>query len=247
MERSVEFELAELGVAAPSQLAFRGAALEWLAGAVRHDAAFFHALNPRVPIETGVWRALDTAAIAASRRRWDQYAVDLGRWRDAALARGGVAADTDVFSVRERARLPYFVEFARPLCIRTCALVHLLVRGRISAVVGLCRTRAAAGAFSASDLATLRRAAPVLALGDAVHHALPYPAPLAQQRVVCVDERLSARQRDVVAHVALGHTNAQIARALGASPHTIRNQLAAIFRVIGAANRAELVRLAVLR
>jgi DNA-binding CsgD family transcriptional regulator len=47
--------------------------------------------------------------------------------------------------------------------------------------------------------------------------------------------------------VALGHTNDAIARALGLSPNTLRNHLAEVFRRLGAANRADVVRLSVLR
>jgi DNA-binding CsgD family transcriptional regulator len=63
----------------------------------------------------------------------------------------------------------------------------------------------------------------------------------------CFDQRLTPRQRDIVERVALGHTNDQIGEALGLSPNTVRNLLTETRRRLGAANRAELVRLAVLR
>ena len=66
-------------------------------------------------------------------------------------------------------------------------------------------------------------------------------------RLVCGDGRLTPRQRVIVEHVALGHTNAEIAEALGLSANTLRNHLSAIFARVGASNRAELVRLAVLQ
>jgi DNA-binding CsgD family transcriptional regulator len=40
--------------------------------------------------------------------------------------------------------------------------------------------------------------------------------------------------------VALGFTNREIALACGTSPHTVRNQLAAIFRKAEVTTRAEL-------
>jgi DNA-binding CsgD family transcriptional regulator len=70
-------------------------------------------------------------------------------------------------------------------------------------------------------------------------------APPTQLR--CSDQRLTPRQRELVERVALGHTNAQIAAALSLSENTVRNLLTATRQRIGAANRAELVRLAVLR
>ena len=244
---SLEHELAEIAIRVTSQRLFREAALERLGRSVHFDAAFFDALNPRVPVENGVWSGFDLTAINASARQWDQYAVDLARWRDAALDAGGVAVDTDVFSSRERSRLHYFTDFARPLGIKSCALVHLLVRGRLIAGVGLCRTGTSKRSFNDAETNLLRRVAAVLALGDAAHQLAPQVAPLAERRVVCVDERLSLRQREIVACVALGHTNAQIAKIVTLSPNTVRNSLAEIFRVIGVANRAELVRHAVLR
>ena len=72
------------------------------------------------------------------------------------------------------------------------------------------------------------------------------PLASADHAPACVDGRLTARQRDIVSRVALGQTNAQIATALGLSANTVRNHLARVFARIGASNRAELVRLAVL-
>ncbi len=64
-------------------------------------------------------------------------------------------------------------------------------------------------------------------------------------RLACTDQRLTPRQRAIVEHVALGHTNAQIGLALGLSPYSVRNQLVQVFAAVGASNRADLVRLAV--
>lgn len=62
----------------------------------------------------------------------------------------------------------------------------------------------------------------------------------------CEDQWLTGRQREIVEHVAMGHTNGAIAQAMGISPNTLRNHLVEVFRRLGAANRAEVVRLAVL-
>lgn len=240
--------LARAGTEADSQRSFRERALDLLAECVPHDAAFFHALNPRVPLEAGVWRGLDLGVLAQSLAHWDQYAVDLARWRTAALAHEGVAVDTEVFAPSERKRLHYFEHFARPLGIRHCALVHLVVRGRVLSVVALVRTRSAA-LYTEAETALLRSVAPVLALADAAQQSEPVVAPLASSDLAprCVDTRLTPRQQDIVSRVALGQTNAQIASALGLSANTIRNQLVLAMERLGAGNRAEVVRLAVLR
>ncbi|MEU3613457.1 helix-turn-helix transcriptional regulator [Streptomyces sp. NPDC006872] len=58
--------------------------------------------------------------------------------------------------------------------------------------------------------------------------------------------RLTARQRQVLAHAANGLTNAQIGRQLALSPPTINRHLAAIYKALGARDRANAVALALL-
>jgi DNA-binding NarL/FixJ family response regulator len=58
------------------------------------------------------------------------------------------------------------------------------------------------------------------------------------------EELLSRRERDVVALLAEGLTNRDIARELGISPCTVRNYLSQIFDKVGASTRTELVRFA---
>jgi DNA-binding NarL/FixJ family response regulator len=93
----------------------------------------------------------------------------------------------------------------------------------------------------------LRALAPGIALADTLHATLDQ----AQQReiplkLVCRDQRLTARQREVAELLALGHTNEAIATALGVSANTTRNHLAKMFTRLGAANRTEFVRLVTL-
>lgn len=57
---------------------------------------------------------------------------------------------------------------------------------------------------------------------------------------------LTARQREVLALVANGNTNAVIARHLGLAPETINRHLAIIYRALGARDRANAVALALL-
>ena len=64
---------------------------------------------------------------------------------------------------------------------------------------------------------------------------------------MCRDKRLTERQREIVEHVALGHTNAEIGAAIGLSVRTVRNLLVAIMKRLDASNRADVVRVAVLR
>jgi DNA-binding NarL/FixJ family response regulator len=52
-------------------------------------------------------------------------------------------------------------------------------------------------------------------------------------------DALTAREREIAAHVARGHTNAEIAQALHISPGTVKNHLAAIQGKLGTRNRVE--------
>ncbi len=53
-------------------------------------------------------------------------------------------------------------------------------------------------------------------------------------------DRLTASERDVVARVLRGQSNAAIASVRGTSPRTIANQLAAIYAKLGVRSRREL-------
>ena len=78
---------------------------------------------------------------------------------------------------------------------------------------------------------------PVLQLGD--------------ERQVEVGEtvgvRLSPRERQIFEYLIRGFRNDDIARALGTSPATVRNQLVRLYRKTGVATRSELVGLATSR
>ncbi|WP_425608793.1 response regulator transcription factor [Streptomyces albipurpureus] len=53
--------------------------------------------------------------------------------------------------------------------------------------------------------------------------------------------RLSAREIEVIAHIAQGHNNQQTGEALGISPLTVKAHLRRAFRVLRARDRAHAV------
>lgn len=237
-------ELALLGTTSPSLPAFRASVLERLRSVVPFDAAIFHALSPRVPLGTGATLGLDLEALAASVPGWDEVAVTLGRLRDLANA-DLVATDRAAFPLGSTHRAHFDRIVGKPFRARALVAVHLVVRGSVRAAVLLMRRRDPP--FSDGEVALLKRLAPTLALADAAQSALD-DAPTASTpvRLICTDQRLTPRQREIVEHVAFGHTNEAIAKALGVTVHALRNHLVRIFARIGASNRADLVRLAVL-
>jgi len=236
--------LEQLAVQATSLRAYRAGVLESLRALVGFDAAVFHALSPRVPLETGVLVGIDPAVVARSRSRWDDLAVELGALRALADQRL-VATDRDAFPLGSRNRARFERHITRPFGMQSVCLVHLVVRDSVRAVIlFLSRKRRS---FDASVVQALRELAPAIAVADTLHASLDgAPGAALPRRLVCRDERLTPRQREIVEHVALGHTNANIAKALRLSPNTARNHLARIFARLGASNRADLIRLAVL-
>jgi DNA-binding NarL/FixJ family response regulator len=87
------------------------------------------------------------------------------------------------------------------------------------------------------------RGEPVLSPGVArqvMAHAAAAPQPVGDPRL----ERLTARERDVLAALADGDDNAAVARALSLSPETVRTYVHRILAKLDAGSRAHLVAIA---
>ena len=76
-----------------------------------------------------------------------------------------------------------------------------------------------------------------LPLEGTMSNALPRPVP----------PRISPRQREVLWLIASGHTQGEVAAALGIALETIKNHMAQLYRAFGARNDAHLAALAVAR
>ena len=246
-ELALSLAVAAAGTEARSLVALRERVVELVLAEVPADAAVLHALSPRVPLETAVVRGLSREALAASALSWDETAVTLQPLRARATELDGVARDTDAFPLGSPSRARFEAVITLPTGMHFALIAHLVVRGRIIGALVLFRARPSGG-FSDAEAALLRRLAPVIAVADALHQALDgAPSGSVPTRLRCEDQRLTRRQREIVEHVAMGHTNEAIARALGVSANTLRNHLAEVFRRLDAANRADVVRLSVLR
>jgi len=184
---------------------------------------------------------LDPAQLAQSMKHWDEFASLFGAMRDRAH-RDPVVTDE---ALPKKARIAFRERVTKPIGQRSMCMVHLAVRGRLVAAIALFSRRDCA--FTKEILARLGTLVPAIAAGDALHQRLDgVPMATAPTRLACVDQRLTLRQREIVEHVAMGQTNPQIVAALGLSTNAVRNHLARVFDRLEAANRADLVRLAVL-
>lgn len=228
-------QLAEIATGAPTRYEYERGVLDLLGARVGFDVAMFKrgsGLGEYTPgLDPGVVRACDG--------HWTRFAEEVTPVGAAAQTQRGVAVDVDVFGMRRMERFSFYQRLMRPHRGTSTALVFLVQRGVHLATVALGRT---GGGFSARELDVLRRLAPTLTLCEA-SAALP----LHDRASSITTEPLTPREREVLAHLRLGHTNAQIGLALGSSPSTVRNQLSSIYRKLGVGTRAEAVGVALSR
>ncbi len=236
--------LNRLALSSATPKAWRDAALDVLRKVVPFDGGIFHEMSPRSPIERAGLLGLTDDWLSASRDQWDEMAVTFGTLLHDATSHDWVALASRAFSKRNRLRADWNRRIAKPLNANDVAFVHLVVQGRVIAAVILTRT-ARLGNFDERAQQDLARLVAPLTVSDALQQAVRRTSSGLSVELKCVDGRLTARKRQIVEHVALGHTNAEIARALSISAHTVRNTLVGIQACLGASNRAEIVHRAV--
>lgn len=189
-------------------------------------------------------RGLDPEVLARSSTQWDDIAVELGAMRASADERLVVSSD-EIYPLGSTRRARFERHVVRRFGMASLCMVHLPVRGAVHAALVLFARRHRA--FSRALVDALRALAPAIAAADLLHGLLDGAARAsAPMQLICTDQRLTPRQRQIVDLVALGRTNAEIGRALGLSVHTARNHLVRVFDRLDATNRAEMLRLAVL-
>lgn len=167
-----------------------------------------------------------------------QFAREIEPVWEAAAQHHGVAVDIDVFGQRRIERLSYYQRLMRPHGGKATAIVCLARRGRPIASLSLGRT---SSGFSSAELDYLRELAPTLAVCESTALAPAPPSPW----LVKTAHALTPRERDVLAYLHLGYTNAQIAAVLGTAQRTVRNQLSSLYEKLGVASRAEAAAIAI--
>jgi DNA-binding CsgD family transcriptional regulator len=188
------------------------------------DASGPVALN-RDPSHRRIYRRLlvDAPRLTAG---MEKGATAAARGRDAYL-------DTEVFSLAERNHLPFYAEVVRPQNISSQIVSWVSFRRNCSALLFVCR-HGRATPFGARHTDVMRLFLP--AIGVALAAVTGPPASLV--------ERLSPREREMVALVAQGGRNHDVSLALGISANTVRNSIARIFKKLGVISRAEMAALA---
>lgn len=157
------------------------------------------------------------------------FKQELSPVKEAALARRGVATDTEVLGARRAARTAYHRHVAAPAGAHVSMLCFPRVRGEVLGSLVLGR----ASPFREGEQRSVEHLLPAIGLGLSSFGDRRPPA--------STSRRLTPREREIVDYLCLGHTNRSIAIACGTSVNTVRNQLARIFEKLEVASRAELV------
>lgn len=203
---------------------FHTAVLEYFDHAIGYEfATVLHRGMPG-PVAVGFcsgWRATVEARSAT-------YGAELAEFERATIAAGGVGVDQEFLGHGFEATA-YYQELVAPERGGATLFGMLVFGGEPFGAVTLGRRRRG---FLQRDKDAMQQALPSITVSEVALRASRPPA---------LAIPLSRRERDIVDYLRLGYTNADIALALGTSANTVRNQLAHLFRKLGASNRAELV------
>jgi DNA-binding CsgD family transcriptional regulator len=161
--------------------------------------------------------------------RWATYNMELEPLRLHAAKHGNVVSERDVFTQSALAKKAFHRELVLPERGTESVVAYLPWRGRTTAAVMLGSRRQR---FSSASRAALARLVPALALVAAATppRRQPHSSPA----------RLTRREQEVLAYVEAGLSNAQIARCLGTSTNTVRNQVSSILEKFELESRVQL-------
>jgi DNA-binding CsgD family transcriptional regulator len=205
-----------------------------------YERGVLDVLKSRLAFEIAMFKRLDGISgygvdpkvERACRPYWPQFKLEAQPVLVAAVAQRGVAVDIDVLGRKKLERLSIYQRLMRPHYGTSTAFVCLTRHGAVASLLVLGRTT---GGFDSHELDYLRALAPTLSVCDSAALAAPImPSTFVQGRT-----SLTPREREVLAHLRLGHTNGQIALALGTAERTVRNQLSSIYDKLGVGSRAE--------
>jgi DNA-binding CsgD family transcriptional regulator len=227
MNRSAVATVLEAGQSATDPLDYERSVLSSLSECIPSEQAFF-VRHGRI---SEYARSFDERVRRDTVGRFQLYARELEAFGKHALGRGAAAVDREFFGQSGLERLTYFGEVMRPHRGKSSLIGYLTFREQLLGCVVLGR---ASATFSVKEQATLRAVLPALSLCDAAIYRKASPSS-------AVESGLSLREREILGYLSLGYTNREIALACGTAPKTVRNQLSAVFRKLGASTRTEAV------
>lgn len=219
----------EMASACPDREAFGREVLRHLDATVGYCSAFMLMLDDADPAPALVAEGYPADRAGHLRARLGAYAAELEPVKDVALRQGGVAVDTAVLGGAV-GRRRYYRELVKPCGGGHSLLSFLTLRDRSAGVLMLGRRGAG---FRAPEIDTLRGVRTALAVSLASFGGV--------RSSVAMAASLTGREREIASYLCLGYTNLEIGKALGTSAHTVRNQLATMFRKLEATTRAEAV------
>jgi DNA-binding CsgD family transcriptional regulator len=222
-------ELAALARDARDIAEFRTTALAVCRAMIGCDTALFSDLGRPEPLAALDVEPGNLELIAFCERNIHRYLPEMTPALERARRDGG-CVDTLVYSEDERSRSRFFAEIVRTQGIHSMLVLQPRWRDQ---PLGLLRLqRHSARRFEQAELDVALRLLPVLELALAAMTATAGPPE--------VESVLTSREREIAAFVARGLTTPEIARLLGTSKLTVRNQVSRILRKARLSNRTEL-------
>ncbi len=162
-----------------------------------------------------------------------RFAPDLRKAELALATNGGPFVDTEIYDARERDRLPFFAEVARPQGVSSFLVAQVRFRRQVCCVLTLLRY-GRCSSFNEEDCRRLRALLPSLGLAYAALKAGT------EERRGHAAGDLTPRETEISGLVHRGLTTPQIASVLGTSANTVRKQLVHLYDKLDLASRAEL-------
>jgi len=221
----VELRLVELAASGPTLGTFRGGALEILMEELEADVGMF-ATEGRGGVEREA-RGFEPATARLLETRTMVYGREIARVQQEALVRG-IATDRRTLGAALE-RTAVYREVMAPMRGTESLFVVASVGGR---KLGMVMVGRLGRQFRDGDVARAAQLAPALSVATAAVASLQPSRPTAG---------VTAAEADLLGYLELGYSSEQIARARGTSFFTVRNQLSALYRKLGVANRTEAV------
>lgn len=174
----------------------------------------------------------DVERMQAQAHRWLTYVDELEPLRKEATQTRQVVSDRDVFSSWGLVDKAYYRELTLPEGGLESIVAYLDWRGCSTAAVMLGSRRRHFSRAARNALSELGKTLSLVIAAAPSDHQLYPPGGV-----------LTAREQEVVGFVEAGLSNADIAKCLGSSVNTVRNQVASILRKLELGSRVELAAL----